>query len=768
MYTRLTPRLLLVSVALLLAALACNMTIGADDNPPDEQVELPTLAPPTVQIFEPAEGASFTLGQTVTVRARATSASGVTLIELLVNGVPVTSQTPAEAVNPDVLDVVLDYQPERAGQFTLAVRAYSNTVVGQPATRSITVLTELDSGSGSPANPQTVMPPTSTPFNPVCRARVNTTLNFRRGPSTKYERIDQFSAGNEPFITGYADGPEGDGQWWQVSWGGQTGWISAYYTTRLGDCSRIFPATYPALPTATPKPTDIPGETSTPTLADLQFTQFSGPQQIQLNQFSQATAQYTLKVKNQGGRASGAFRVAVLSPSGVIETYNVASLQAGQETLVNSGIITVTYDRAGDFNLIATADDQKTVAESSEENNTTYLNINVTYGAPTVTPVPQATNTPFPTSTPVPQPTNTPVPQPTSTPVPQPTNTPVPQPTNTPIPQPTNTPDTGAVVPLSPITAANASAVAELNSLSGHGSDITDLAYNPAGTVLASASRDGTVRLWDAFTDAEIAILPHSDVVQDIAFSPDGSRLASITQGGAVVVWDVASGTSLAVFDHGAQAFAVAFSPDGSRVASGGANPDAGGGLAGLARVWDIGTSSEIAAIEMFGPVSGVGFLNADTLVIGTQGQSCALGGGGVEAYTVSTGTSSLVYTGATEWIDALTVQPSTGLIAASGQSSVCGGNGTVWVWQGGGSLLNTLDHGASSTDIQGLAFNASGSLLATASDDGPVRLWNLSTGGQAAVLTGHNNALSTAFSPDGTLVASGGADSIVRLWGVQ
>lgn len=759
MYTRLAPRLLLVSVALLVAALACNLAIGVDSSSPDDAVALPTLESPTVQIFQPQEGATFPLGQVVTVGVRATSASGVTLIELLVNGVLVDSQTPAEVVNPNTLDVVLEYQPERAGSLTLAVRAYSNTVVGQPATRTITILPQLDPGNATPANPQTPQQPTAVPYNPVCRALIKTTLNFRTGPSTKYERIGQFNAGDEPRITGYADGPDGDGQWWQVvNAAQQTGWVSAAYTTRLGECGFIVPVGYPALPTATPLPTSKPGETATPSLPDLQFTQFSGPQTIQLNEFGTMTATYTLKVINHGGRPSGAFRVAVLTPDGTLETYSVASLNPGAEALVQGGSITLSFDRVGNFNLIANVNDNRGVAESNFDNNQTYLPVTVNYGPATVTPVPQATNTPFPTSTPVPQPTITPAPTQT------PESTLTPEPTLT--PAPTLTPDTGPVVPLAPITAANAAAVAAVTSINAHGGDITALAYNPAGTVLASASRDGTVRLWDAFTDAEIRVLPHPDAVEDAVFSPDGSRVATVTLGGSVFLWDVASGAEVARFEHGDQAYTVAISPDGSRVAVGGLNPD-GGGLAGLARVWDIASSAELFAKAMYGPVSGVGFLDFDTLVVATQGQDCNLGGGGVEAFTISSGVSAMVYTGAAEWIDALVVDPGTGMIAASGRSGVCAGNGTVWVWHGGGSLVGTLDHGGS-VALDDLAFNTGATLLATASGDGLVRLWALSTNAQVAVLTAHNSALSVAFRPDGTLVASGGADSLVRLWGVQ
>lgn len=739
-------RIVLVSAVLLAAALACNLQIGGPDTPP-EDVVLPSIERPTVEISAPENGATFTVDQVISVRARASSASGVTLVELLVNGVTVASQPPAEALNPTTLDVVLDYEPERAGTLTLAVRAYSNTIVGQPAQRTVTVLPALDAGSGGTGNVLTPLPASATPYNALCRARTNTGLNFRQGPSTKYNILLTLAAGQEVPILGYADGPDGDGQWWQVQASGQIGWVFAAYTRQLGNCANIRPTTYPALPTAVPTNTPLPGATATPTLPDLRLTKLDGVTAITLNDRGQAQANYLIEVANHGGTPSGQFRVAILTPTGEIQHFDVPGLTPGQTHLIAGGSFTATFNNPGLARILVTVDDNNRVAESNEGNNQAYRDITVQYGPATITPVAQATATPLPTNTPLP----TQPPQATSTPLP----------TNTPVEQDGD----GQPAPLAPITSGNAGAVDQVGTLSGHGGNITSLSFNAMGTILASGSRDGTVRLWDTFTDTEVAILNHNDRVSAIAFSPNGAQVATLTQGGTVRLWDAGSGVEIAQFAHSAEAVAVAFSPDGSRIASGGTNPDAGGGLVGLARVWDIASRSELLAMPMFGPVVGVGFLDNNTLVVGSQGQSCELGGGGVELFSIASGDSLGVYT-QTEWVNALAVNAATGQIAASGQASTCSGNGTVWVWRTG-TLQTTLDHGGS-TEITSMAFNAGGSLLASSSSDGTVRLWDLGTSAPVRVLSGYDSGLSVAFDPDNTLVASGGADSVVRLWGVQ
>lgn len=79
----------------------------------------------------------------------------------------------------------------------------------------------------------------------------------------------------------------------------------------------------------------------------------------------------------------------------------------------------------------------------------------------------------------------------------------------------------------------------------GHEADITALAYSPDGTRLATASVDGTARIWDAATGATLAVLEgHRKPIACLAFSPDGRSLATGSEDGTARVWNTATGAA--------------------------------------------------------------------------------------------------------------------------------------------------------------------------------------------------------------------------------
>ena len=118
-----------------------------------------------------------------------------------------------------------------------------------------------------------------------------------------------------------------------------------------------------------------------------------------------------------------------------------------------------------------------------------------------------------------------------------------------------------------------------------------------------------------------------------------------------------------------------------------------------------------------------------------------------------------------------IAVSPDERLIAAAGR-----GNPDVTVWDpASGALLFTLAGHFSGGGS--LAFSPDSLLLATAGNDGVVRIWDMESG-QLLYLVGHRggNVLSilnyqvwvVSFSPDGRTLLTGGEDGTVRLWDVQ
>ena len=132
----------------------------------------------------------------------------------------------------------------------------------------------------------------------------------------------------------------------------------------------------------------------------------------------------------------------------------------------------------------------------------------------------------------------------------------------------------------------------ELQKLEGHTSEVNAVAFSQDGSLLASASDDQTVRLWNPTTGQEVQKLEgHTSRVNAVAFSQDGSLLASASHDQTVRLWNPTTGQEVQKLEgHTSRVSAVAFSQDGSLLAS--ASYDQ------TVRLWNPTTGQEVQKLE--------------------------------------------------------------------------------------------------------------------------------------------------------------------------
>lgn len=279
--------------------------------------------------------------------------------------------------------------------------------------------------------------------------------------------------------------------------------------------------------------------------------------------------------------------------------------------------------------------------------------------------------------------------------------------------------------------------------------EAAQMAVSPNGQWVALGAANGSVRIIDADKKNTSAVFPEvGKPASTLAWSPDGEWLACGTEGGILRVWNVPQGVgSLVTLEAGAPITQVAFHQTGPTVVAALKN--------GEFKTWKV-------PFQKTQTLSG----HTDTItsVIGNRSGTQVFTAGNdhiCRLFDIGSGRQTQIFEGAQDGITSLVLATDETWLAAGDRS----GKLSVWKTETGELSGSVQAAEASMTSVAG---SPSNKVLASASIDGLVRIWQLPFMPPVQMKETPHETVVLAISPNGKRIATGLADSSIMVRDAQ